>query len=139
MSSRSSLRHGLPHIRVPTIIICYTADRGVYPDDVAEMLAISAAEDKLLHHVDGEHFGQPIDGAGERDPRGRVAKILSGWLGQRFPAAEGAAMARLPYARIDRPESKTSSARSPPSAARCCTSTRCCSTARRSPKAGCGS
>ena len=85
LNSRSSLRHGLPHIRVPTVILCYTADRGVYPEDVAEMLAISAASDKLLHHIDGDHFGLPIDGVAEHNPRGTVAKILADWLGQRFP------------------------------------------------------
>jgi hypothetical protein len=88
LSSRSSLRQALPHIRMPTIILCYTADRGVYPDDVAEMLAISAAGDKQLHHIDGEHFGLPIDGVSERDPRGTVARILSGWLGERFPGRD---------------------------------------------------
>ena len=85
LSSRSSLRYGLPHIRVPTAILCYTADRGVYLDDVAEMLALSAASDKLLHHIDGDHFGLPIDGVAERNPRETVAKILADWLGQRFP------------------------------------------------------
>jgi pimeloyl-ACP methyl ester carboxylesterase len=84
LSSRSTLRKALPHITVPTIIINYTADRGVYPDDVAEMLAISASGDKVLHHVDGEHFGFPIDGSSERAPRETVTRLLSGWLGQRF-------------------------------------------------------
>jgi pimeloyl-ACP methyl ester carboxylesterase len=83
LSSRSSLRKALPNIRVPTIIVNYTADRGVYPDDVAEMLALSAANDKALHHVDAEHFGLPIEG-GERNPREAVARILSDWLRQRF-------------------------------------------------------
>jgi hypothetical protein len=83
LSSRSSLRQALPNVRVPTIIVSYTADRGVYPDDVAEMLALSAANDKLLHHVDGEHFGLPIEGSA-RNPREAVARLLSAWLGERF-------------------------------------------------------
>jgi hypothetical protein len=84
LSSRSTLRKALSNIRVPTIILNYTADRGVYPDDVAEMLSLSAASDKLLHHVDGEHFGFPIEGASERSPRDAVARLLSHWLKERF-------------------------------------------------------
>jgi hypothetical protein len=84
LSSRSTLRKALPNIRRPTIIINYTADRGVYPDDAAEMLSLSAASDKLLHHIDGEHFGFPIEGASEREPRDAVARLLSHWLRERF-------------------------------------------------------
>ena len=58
-------RHALPHIQVPTLVIGYTADRGIYPDDLEEMLSISAASDRVLHHVDGDHFGFPIEGSTE--------------------------------------------------------------------------
>jgi hypothetical protein len=85
LSSRSTLRKALPHIRVPTIIVSYAADRGVYPQDVAEMMAISAADDKVLHHVDGDHFGFPIADSTEKVPRETVACLFSGWLRQRFP------------------------------------------------------
>jgi hypothetical protein len=86
LSSRCTLRQALPQIQVPTLIIGYTADRGIYPDDLEEMLSISAASDKLLHHVDGDHFGFPIDSVSEKTPRTTVARHLTAWLQERFPS-----------------------------------------------------
>jgi hypothetical protein len=86
LSSNSTLRKGLPHIRVPTMVINFTADRGVYPADSEELLALSASTDKQLHHVDGDHFGLPVEGLGDPAPRETVARILSSWLRERFPA-----------------------------------------------------
>jgi predicted alpha/beta-fold hydrolase len=82
---RCTLRQALRQIRVPTRIIGYTADPGIYPDDVEEMLSISAASDKLLHHVDGDHFGFPIESASEKAPRATVSRHLTEWLLERFP------------------------------------------------------
>jgi hypothetical protein len=87
LSSRSSLRQALPHIRVPTIVINYTADRGVYPQDSEELLQLSAASDKALHQVDGDHFGLPVEGLADRTPRDTVGRLLAGWMRERFPAA----------------------------------------------------
>jgi hypothetical protein len=84
LSSRSTLRHALPHIRVPTLVMGYTADRGIYPDDVEEMLSISAADDKMLHQVDGDHFGLPIEDTSERAPRETVSRLMTDWLRERF-------------------------------------------------------
>jgi hypothetical protein len=84
LSSRSSLRQALPNIRAPTIIVNYTADRGVYPEDAEEMLSISAAKDKALHNVDGEHFGLPVEGLSDPAPRETVSRLLAGWLRERF-------------------------------------------------------
>jgi hypothetical protein len=86
LSSRSSLRQALPHIRVPTIVINYTADRGVYPPDSEELLALAASSDKALHHVDGDHFGAPVEGLSDPAPRETVARLLSAWLRERFAA-----------------------------------------------------
>jgi hypothetical protein len=60
--------------------------RGVYPEDAAEMLEISDSDDKQLHHVDGEHFGFPMEGASERNPREAAARTMSDWPRQRFMA-----------------------------------------------------
>lgn len=86
LTSRSNLRKALPHITVPTVVINFTADRGVYPEDADEMLSLSASDDKQLHLVDGEHFGLPVEGLGDPAPRETVARLLSGWLQERFPA-----------------------------------------------------
>ena len=83
LSSRCTLRHALPHIQVPTLVIGYTADRGIYPDDLEEMLSISAASDRVLHHVDGDHFGFPIEGSTERSPRETVSGHMTTWLRER--------------------------------------------------------
>jgi len=86
LTSNSNLRKSLPHISVPTLVVNFTADRGVYPDDGEEMLALSASDDKQLHFFDADHFALPVDGLGDPDPRGSVAKLLSSWLRERFPA-----------------------------------------------------
>jgi hypothetical protein len=86
LSSNSTLRKGLPQIRVPTVVFNFTADRGVYPADSEELLSLSAAADKQLHHVDGDHFGLPVPGLSDQTPRDTVARILSSWLRERFPA-----------------------------------------------------
>jgi hypothetical protein len=86
LSSRSSLRQALPHIRVATVVINYTADRGVYPQDSEELRQLSAATDKSLHNVDGDHFGLPVEGLGDATPRETVGKIISGWMRERFAA-----------------------------------------------------
>lgn len=85
LSSRSTLRKALPHIAAPTVVINYTADRGVYPDDARELLALSAANDKQLHEVDGDHFGLPVEGLGDPAPRDTVGRLLATWLRERFP------------------------------------------------------
>jgi hypothetical protein len=87
MSSRSSLRQALPHIRVPTIVIGFTADRGVYPDDIEELHRLAASPDKAIHHVDGDHFGLPVEGLADQAPRETVGRLLSAWLRDRFAAA----------------------------------------------------
>lgn len=86
LSSRSTMRHALPHIKVPTLVMGYTADRGIYPADVEEMLAISAAEDKTLFQIDGDHFGLPIDQSSERAPRDTVGRHMRTWMRDRFPS-----------------------------------------------------
>lgn len=86
LSSRSDLRLALPNIHVPTIFINYTADRLVYPDQKEEMLALSAASDKSLHHLSGDHYGFPASGSSEGVPREKVVRLLSEWLSARFRA-----------------------------------------------------
>jgi hypothetical protein len=84
LSSRCTLKKSLPAIRVPTLVIGYTGDRGIYPQDVEEMHAISAAADRTLHTVDGDHFGLPLDGVAERAPRETVGRLLGEWMRARF-------------------------------------------------------
>jgi hypothetical protein len=86
LSSNSTLRKALPHIAASTVVINFTADRGVYPADSEELLALSASADKQLHHVDGDHFGLPVESLGDPAPRDTVARILSPWLRERFAA-----------------------------------------------------
>jgi pimeloyl-ACP methyl ester carboxylesterase len=92
ITSRSSLRLALGNITIPTVIINYTADRGVYPKDVEEMLELSGANDKELHHVDGEHYGLPIEGVRESNPRATAGRILARWLSNRFAGPQEAAL-----------------------------------------------
>jgi hypothetical protein len=84
LSSRCTLKKSLPNIRVPTLVIGYTGDAGIYPQDVEEMRDISAASDKALHQVDGTHFGLPLEGSAERAPRETVGRLMREWMRARF-------------------------------------------------------
>jgi fermentation-respiration switch protein FrsA (DUF1100 family) len=77
----------LPQVTVPTLIVNFTADQTTYPEDAEHMFALCAVQDKRHYHVDGEHFGRPVQGLSDPAPRESVARLLSGWLRERFPAA----------------------------------------------------
>jgi pimeloyl-ACP methyl ester carboxylesterase len=85
-STRSSSLLALPRIKAPTLVINFTGDEGVYPHDARDMLAASAAGDKQLKEIDATHFGFPLEGGGDPDPRASVGRLLRDWLRERFPA-----------------------------------------------------
>jgi hypothetical protein len=83
-TSNASVLDNLPKVTVPLLVVNYTGDNGIFPEDVEAMLSKSASSDKELHHVDGEHYGLPVAGAGGTDSRAEANQILTNWLGDRF-------------------------------------------------------
>jgi hypothetical protein len=84
LSSRCTLRKSLPMITAPTLVIGFSGDRGIYPQDIEEMHAISAAKDKVVYLLDGTHFGEPLEGATDQSPRETAGRIMTEWMQARF-------------------------------------------------------
>lgn len=66
----------LAHIRVPSLVVQSTADRGVFPSDARAIHEALAAEDKSLQFLPGEHYFE--DGG-----RDEVADLIAGWVERR--------------------------------------------------------
>ncbi|WP_432427419.1 alpha/beta hydrolase [Salinilacustrithrix flava] len=80
-SLRESQCVGAPHlaqIRVPSLVVQSTADRGVFPSDAHAIHEALAAEDRSLELVPGEHYFE--DGG-----RADVADLIAGWVEDRRP------------------------------------------------------
>jgi len=78
-SLRESQCVGAPHlaqIRVPSLVVQSTADRGVFPSDARAIHDALAAEDRSLELVPGEHYFED----GGRDD---VADLIAGWVKDR--------------------------------------------------------
>jgi pimeloyl-ACP methyl ester carboxylesterase len=84
LSSRGSTLLCLPKLTVPTLVIAFTGDNMVFPGDLERIHAESPAPDKAMHHVDGDHFGNPLPSAPDRGGRGEACDILAAWLCARF-------------------------------------------------------
>ena len=74
-----------PAIRQPTLVIRYTADACVFPEELNEIFEALGASDKELHAVRGTHHGQPL---GPDDDSGQAVAgaIIRDWLGHRLAA-----------------------------------------------------
>ncbi|HAS12415.1 MAG TPA: alpha/beta hydrolase [Acidimicrobiaceae bacterium] len=78
-SLRESQCVGAPHlaqIRVPSLVVQSTADRGVFPSDAHAIHEALAADDRTLELVPGEHYFED----GGRDD---VADLIAGWVEDR--------------------------------------------------------
>lgn len=78
-SLRESQCVGAPHlgrIRVPSLVVQSTADRGVFPSDAEAIHAALGAEDASLQLVPGEHYFED----GGRDD---VADLIAAWVEER--------------------------------------------------------
>lgn len=78
-SLRTSYCQGAPHlarIRVPSLVVQSTADRGVFPSDAHAIHDALAAEDKVLELVPGEHYFE----TGGRD---ECADLVAAWIESR--------------------------------------------------------
>lgn len=79
LSSRAALAGTVPKITVPTYLLNYSADNAIFPQDVEEVYALSAASDKELLHIDGDHFGVGSKG------KAAASEAVLEWLRERYP------------------------------------------------------
>jgi hypothetical protein len=82
--SRASVHDNIAGIAEPTLIVNYTGDGGIFPDQLEAILSRSRAADKSIVHVDGDHYGLPIKVAPDVDARAEAQKVMAAWLTERF-------------------------------------------------------
>jgi esterase/lipase len=81
LSSRAALAETVAHVTVPTVVINYSADAAVFPEHAEAVHKASGADDKVLHHVDGDHYGVGASG------KARATTKVLDWLRERYPTA----------------------------------------------------
>lgn len=86
LSSRASVLDNVARITIPTLVVNYTGDHSIYPEDSEAVLQHSAAPDKKLVHVDADHFGFPLPSKTNQGGRPAAGKIIVDWLKERFAA-----------------------------------------------------
>jgi pimeloyl-ACP methyl ester carboxylesterase len=86
LSSRASVLDNITRIKAPTLVLNYTGDHSIYTTDSAAICRESAASDKQLEQVDGDHFGNPLASSPNRGGRPEAARVIVHWLRERFPA-----------------------------------------------------
>jgi hypothetical protein len=74
LSSRASLVDTIATVSVPTYVLSYSADSAVFPEHSEAVHKAAAADDKTLHHVDGDHYG--VGAAG----KARATEKVLDWL-----------------------------------------------------------
>lgn len=79
LSSRAATAENAARVAEPTLVLAYTADNACFPDSHEEIYQRSAATDKKLIHVDGDHFGHPLQA------RAQALDQVVPWLEERFP------------------------------------------------------
>lgn len=67
----------LPHLKVPSLVVQATADRGIFPSDAQAYYDGLGADDKTLHWLPGSHFP---DGPGSLAER---ADLIASWCTER--------------------------------------------------------
>jgi hypothetical protein len=86
LSSRAAVLDNIPTIKIPTLVVNYTGDHSIYPDDSAAILERSGAADKQMVNIDGDHFGLPLAAKPNQGGREGAARAITAWLRDRFPA-----------------------------------------------------
>jgi hypothetical protein len=82
LSSNASMQVCAPNIRQPTLMIEFTGDNCVFPQDAEAIFGWLGSQEKARHRVHGNHHGQAVaDGM----PNGQheAGKIIRDWLEER--------------------------------------------------------
>jgi pimeloyl-ACP methyl ester carboxylesterase len=79
LSSRADLKAHLAHVHVPLLIINYTRDVIIFPDQAQDLLDAAGTTDKSLVPIDADHYGRPTSGTPE-DVIKQVGDTISSWL-----------------------------------------------------------
>ena len=86
LSSQAAVLACLPKMTLPTLVVNYTGDHAIYPEDSESVYQQSPAKDKQIAHVDADHFGYPLPSKPNQGGRDGAMKVILPWLRERFPA-----------------------------------------------------
>lgn len=85
LSSQAAVLTCLPKMTIPTLVVNYTGDHAIYPEDSEAVYQQSPAKDKQIAHVDADHFGYPLSTKPNHGGREGAMKVILPWLRERFP------------------------------------------------------
>jgi len=85
LSSRASILDHISKVTVPTLVVNFTGDGGIYPFSAQMTFDQSPAKEKTLSRVDGDHFGFPLSSKPNSGGRPEAGKVVAGWLRSHFP------------------------------------------------------
>jgi len=85
LSSNADVVQNAAKITVPSLVIYYRGDNGIFPSDARAVYEAIGAGDKQLASAPGDHYGFGV-GTQERTGAPQALAQVVGWLQQRFPA-----------------------------------------------------
>jgi hypothetical protein len=85
LSSRAVTEDNIRLVAVPTLLLFYTGDNGIFPSLAERLLAASGASDKELVLIEGDHFGFPNPENPNEGGREVAGRTIISWLKDRFP------------------------------------------------------
>jgi hypothetical protein len=85
LSSRAAVLENIPKVTVPTLVINYTGDHAIYPEESESIYQQSPAKDKQFAQVDADHFGYSLPSKPHQGGRAESMKLITQWLRDRFP------------------------------------------------------
>jgi len=85
LSSQAAVLSCLPKMTIPTLVVNYTGDHAIYPEDSEAVYQQSPTKDKQIAHVDADHFGYPLPAKPNHGGRDGAMKVILPWLRERFP------------------------------------------------------
>ncbi len=85
ISSNADVVQNAAKVAVPSLVLYYRGDNGIFPSDARAAFGALAARDKQLASAPGDHYGFGI-GTQERSGAPQALAQIVTWLRQRFPA-----------------------------------------------------
>ena len=85
LSSNADVVQNAPKITVPSLVIYYRGDNGIFPADARAVYDAIGAADKQLASAPGDHYGFGV-GTQERTGAPQALAQVVAWLRERFPA-----------------------------------------------------
>lgn len=86
LSSRAAVLNSIQKVTIPTLVVNYTGDHAIYPEESEAIYQQSPATDKQFVQVDADHFGYPLPAKPNQGGRDESMKLICQWLRERFPA-----------------------------------------------------